>query len=801
VADVITDMAAKGKHALFGNTERDAFRADAVASVLKYFANGVDRCQGYAPTGSGKTHIAAAVWDGLQPEGSILVLVSPTRAVSQAAGKFGDYFRAAQTLEVTSNQGGTTDVARIGAFLADTTSPRMVFVTDSSLPRVTEALGNLGLMADLFVVDEAHRNTAVCEADVRAFWAEEAVANMPAARRLYMTATPRSILDTEDGYGQALKVISQDNADLFGPVAFDLPFDEAVRRGIVLPVAAYNFDTSDGELAETLGRPGIQQIWQGERMDYREIAAHLAIYKAVTAGLPSADGTDGQPYRPERMMVTFNQVAQAQEFVRRHARVMRALGIPGAKAFLYVGATPERDRQSLRSCVSDLTYAGRRLSHAVIAQCGALTEGFDLPDLDMTLLTAYGSSTIAVQQLIGRVTRLPVRSSKRWASVVTTDVNPGDITERPFYSVVHAMSHLSASLRHDLSARRETDGKGGTAPVRLGTLDGKPLPDDFTERLRLAIIPIGRLSWIPDFVRHLRDFRDDFGHVNVAHSYVSPDGYPLGRQVSNVRNRYADESQGTEDAARWRHVRALLDEDLIPLGFKWSVAGDWIPEFIDQLKEYGTEYGHANPPDEYVTPDGYKLGQRATYVRQQYGDTGQATGRTPQHRKAIEALRNELDALGFRWTTQLKALHDEYREEIIEQLKRYAADFGGSLSPPRSYVTPDGYPLGKKVANLRAACYTALKRGSVSPDRAETIRQLDEMGFTWSVTPRVMTEALVTECQRRYKEGETIAGIARALDISRGTVRGVVSGRKSRHVPDEATPKRTVAGTRSTHSG
>jgi superfamily II DNA or RNA helicase len=426
----MTDTVAKGKYALSGNAERDAFQADAVTSVLKYFANGVDRCQGYAPTGSGKTHIAAAVWDGLEPEGSILVLVSPTRAVSQAAGKFRDYCRAtvpaARTLQVTSGQGGTTDLARIEAFLADTTSPRMVFVTDSSLPRVTEALGNLGLMADLFIVDEAHRNTAVRQADVRAFWAEEAVADMHAARRLYMTATPRSSLDTADGDGRALKVISQDNADLFGPVAFDLSFDEAVARGIVLPVAAYTFDTTDGELAETFGRPGIDQIWHGARMDCREIAAHLAIYKAVTAGLPPADGTDGQPYRPERIMVSFSRVAQAKAFVRHHADIMSALGIPAAKAFLYVGATPEPGREEVRSSVRDLTYARRRLSHAVIAQCGALTEGFDLPDLDMTLLAAYGSSTIAVQQVIGRVTRLPVRSSKRWASVVTTDVNPDE---------------------------------------------------------------------------------------------------------------------------------------------------------------------------------------------------------------------------------------------------------------------------------------------------------------------------------------------------------------------------------------
>jgi hypothetical protein len=279
------------------------------------------------------------------------------------------------------------------------------------------------------------------------------------------------------------------------------------------------------------------------------------------------------------------------------------------------------------------------------------------------------------------------------------------------------MSCLSESLRHDLYACRETDGKGGTAPVRLGTLDGKPLPDDFAERLRLAIVPIGYLSWIPGFIRHLREFRDQFGHVNVRATYVSPDGYPLGSKVHSVRNRYCDAhpSRETEDMARWREVRGLLDDDLIPLGFRWDTIGDWIPEFIDRLKEYATEYGHANPPTLYVTPDGYKLGQQARYARQYIGGTDQEIGRTVQHREAVEALRRELDALGFSW-------------------------------------------LRKR---------------------------------------RVMPEALVTECRRRYRAGEKIADIARALGINKGTVQGVVSGRNRRHVPDEASRKRTVAGTRS----
>jgi superfamily II DNA or RNA helicase len=698
--------------------ERDAFQADAVAAVLECFKAGADRCQGYAPTGSGKTHIATAIWDGLDPAGGIMVMVSPTRSVTQAAGKFRDYCRATipltRYLKVTGDHGGTTDPAQIEAFLSDDSSPRMVFVTDSSLPRVTEALVKLGLVADLFIVDEAHRNTAVRRADVEAYWAEEAVTKLPAARRFYLTATPRSTFDEADPDGRGLRIISQGNAELFGPVAFDLPFDEAVARGIVLPVAAYNFETTDGELVETLGRAGITQMWHGKRMDYREIAAHLAVYKAVTNGLPAPEGTDDGPYRPERIMVTFNRVSQARAFVRHHAAVMRALGIPAVKAFVYVGRTSEGDRQVARRVVRELDHGGHGLSHAVIAQCGALTEGFDLPDLDMTLVADYGKSTVTIQQLIGRVTRLPVRSSKSWASVVTTDVNPGELAdEPPFYSVVRALTGQSESLRHELFEDRNTKGLGGVRPVQLGSLDGQPLPGDFAERFRLALVP------------------------------------------------------------------------------RWHRDG-WIPEFTGQFKKYVTEHGHADPPVNYVTPDGYRLGLQAKRVREDYAE-GWEIG-TFQHREAIRALRVELDALGFRWDRlRRRATDGEYRDELIQHLKRYAADHDGSLSPPVAYVAPDGYRLGQKISRIRHTYRLAAKGESISPVMTETIKALDMLGFGWEDPRGVLTEALVLEIRRHSAAGKTGARIAGDLGLSPSTVESVISGRAWRHVGEAAPAGRPCA--------
>ena len=106
-----------------GTIERDKFQREAVSNVLQVYQN-TDRGQIYAPTGSGKTPIAAKVWSRLAVPG-IFVMVSPTRSVAQAAEKFAQYYdegpnpatQDAEYLQVNSNPDATRDLNRIIRFL------------------------------------------------------------------------------------------------------------------------------------------------------------------------------------------------------------------------------------------------------------------------------------------------------------------------------------------------------------------------------------------------------------------------------------------------------------------------------------------------------------------------------------------------------------------------------------------------------------------------------------------------------------------------------------------------------------
>jgi superfamily II DNA or RNA helicase/DNA-binding transcriptional regulator YiaG len=770
-------------------SERDKFQADAVTKVLNCYRNDIERCQGFAPTGAGKTHIAAAVWDGLD-HAEILVFVSPTRTVSQAEAKFKHLSRqpGARSLQVNCNPGATRVIDEIRSFLADSSTPRLVFVTDTSLPLVTAALNRLGLLADLFVIDEAHRNTSVRPVGVKAVWAEEAVKALPAARRLYMTATPRTW--TSDDDAEPVTVFSQDDEELFGPVAFELSFDEAVRRGIVLPVNVYALESGDGNVIRAFtDDPRLERIWEGERQEYREIAAHLAIYRAVTDGLPGGDSEDR--YRPSRIMVSFNHVSEARGFAERHAKIMRALGAGNAMAFAFVGATPQREREQIKRAVEDLSYGSRQLDHAVIAQCGALTESFDLPDLDLTVLVTPKNSTLAVQQLVGRVTRLPVRSSKRWASVVTTDLNPDP--DSVVFTVVRAMMAMSDALRHDLylpDGPPEEPNKGVT-PVHIGTLDGKPLPENFADTMSLSMVPVRKMgAWLPEFVQRIRDYKAESGDANPSHEYVTADGYPLGARASYLRHKL----QRSNHVAL-RVAFAAVEKELTELGFisqSMHVMGGWIPEFVRRIEQYRAEYGDASPPVKYVTSDGYPLGRRTDKARSYYRKLDRQRGERGNmaYRKVFEETKSKLDALGFRWITEPKAVLDEstvrecrQRFAAGERIKDLASEKGIGAGALGSAVRGDSW----KHVPMPEAMPARMPHLTI-PDNLRCDAENRAVAFTDAEIEVMVREKLTTGEARRIREaaGWRVSDVADWCGVSAAMPSAWEHGR---NVPNPATAR------------
>ena len=153
----------------------------------------------------------------------------------------------------------STDREDIARRLAEAPRPgemRVVLTTYHSLPVVADAIeqanqavrsGGHGFEPfDLFVLDEAHRTTGIEDAEakpgrVSGFRLAHDDSQLPALRRLYMTATPRvftprlkaKAAKLSEEAGRDLDSYSMDDETVYGPRFFQMAFSDAIDQGLL----------------------------------------------------------------------------------------------------------------------------------------------------------------------------------------------------------------------------------------------------------------------------------------------------------------------------------------------------------------------------------------------------------------------------------------------------------------------------------------------------------------------------------------------------------------------------------------
>ena len=187
------------------------------------------------------------------------------------------------------------------------------------------------------------------------------------------------------------------------------------------------------------------------------------------------------------------------------------------------------------------------------------------------------------------------------------------------------------------------------------------------------------------------------GSSYVPADYVSPDGYKLGIGLGFIRRgvyKYTPEQ------------KRQLDE----IGFLWSYKGlnNGFDKFYSELVQYKQEHGDLLVKSDFRTENGYRLGEKITNVR-----SGMV--------HLTEDQKKTLDEIGFVWSVRDSSFDRLYRE-----IDAYRREYGDTLIP-KSYVTEDGYRLGKKVNALRSAV------DRVSEERKKA---LEEIGFVWKTYSR-----------------------------------------------------------------
>ncbi|MFD9669827.1 helicase associated domain-containing protein [Rhodococcus sp. NPDC059968] len=227
---------------------------------------------------------------------------------------------------------------------------------------------------------------------------------------------------------------------------------------------------------------------------------------------------------------------------------------------------------------------------------------------------------------------------------------------------------------------------------------------------RLTVERRQRLQAVPGWTRNVLDDKwnvgyryllqhvEEVGSAEVLQSFVSDDGYPLGRWVSVQRRIWDDLSE---------ERRQKLTQ--LP-GWTLDARGGWWEAWFRSLEEYVSEHGHARVPDTYVTDGGAKLGSWVSNQR----STWQAM--SDERRDRLQQLPG--------WT--LNSRTDSW-EDWFCSLEQYVARHGNARVP-QAYVTEDGTLLGSWVANQKT------KWQAMSDERRHRLEQLPGWTLDTKVT-------------------------------------------------------------------
>ncbi|OKX96156.1 DEAD/DEAH box helicase [Corynebacterium glutamicum] len=300
----------------------------------------------------------------------------------------------------------------------------VVFSTYQSLPAIHEAQQQGLEDFDLVICDEAHRTTGVTLAgeDSSHFVRVHDADYIKAAKRLYMTATPRLFDDQIKGKAaeHSAELVSMDDEAIYGPEFHRLGFGEAVERGLLTDYKVLVMTVDEQLASDTLARftpqPGQELTldlasamigtWngltkrsgreQGTKSGFEHGAAPMQRTVAFARDIKTSKQiTDAFPTLIANHVDALNEAAATNDVSLHNVDV-------GIAANHVDGTMNAMQRESL------LTWLEAPIPETetrMLTNARCLSEGVDVPALDAVVFFNPRNSMVDVVQSVGRVMR------------------------------------------------------------------------------------------------------------------------------------------------------------------------------------------------------------------------------------------------------------------------------------------------------------------------------------------------------------------------------------------------------------
>ena len=440
--------------------------------------------------GTGKTFTALKIAEAIAPANGAVLFAAPSIAlVSQARAEWLTHCTKPQSPIVVcsdSSAGGrsgskeigteelvcrvVTSVDEIAKHLRKRTDGiKTVFCTYQSLDKViaAQALRNVPRF-DLAVADEAHWTTgqidhaAARTVDYQAFHDD---GRLKAAKRLYMTATPRIYSEKSiaaakrsaekkgihvDYTDMRTTMKDMDNSDVYGPLLHQIKFAEAVRAGELADYRVIVLGMRDSDVTPAL-RAALNKDDVPRKVSEQELARMLGAMLALNGVLEGGDD-EGDTEVKRRSIGFASSITRSKWFAELATENVALKNIIGRKIGRGNGKHGRADLEAVhldgshRAVVRNekrqwLNEAGGKNNARMIVNCKVFGEGVDVPALDAVVFLDPKQSPIEIVQAIGRVMRRA--KDKKRGYVIVPVVQPDTDDD-----IVDALAKRKDDWRH-----------------------------------------------------------------------------------------------------------------------------------------------------------------------------------------------------------------------------------------------------------------------------------------------------------------------------------------------------------------
>ena len=595
----------------------------------------------------------------------------------------------------------TTDSATVAKFLSKQFDGiKLIFSTYQSAQVVAAGmpLGADGVAKpfDLAIFDEAHK-TASRDGTRFSFALEDT--NLPIHKRLFFTATPRHYdIRKKDKEGDNTLVYSMDNPEIYGQVVHTLSFAEAARCGIICDYKVV-ISVVTSEMVNDHALKHGEVIVDGDTVKARQVALQIALKKAV------------EKYGVSRIFTFHGSVAAARSFTSNDGE--------GIKSHLPDFTTLHVSGEMRTSLREDYIKAFRQADKAVMSNARCLTEGVDVPAVDMVAFISPRKSKVDIVQATGRAMRKSDATGKKFGYVMVplfVELSDNESIEEALHrtgfddvwDLLSAMREQDDVLNDIIREMRQEKGRtGGYNDTRFGKEIDVLGPSLTIDSIRQSIST--------ECLENLGSNWDErYGELLA---YVEQHANPhVPRTYSNSRlaNWVWIQRQRKKGASNTPPLSLEQIKLLDALGFRWDGKGelkdDIFEEKYAQLLAFKEKHGHCEVPSNWK--ENSALSSYVSDLRKK-----------KKEGKLSEEKIERLDSAGFIW--KAGGLNQIWRE-MYERLKRYQFTHGDG-------DVPHNWSEDEKLAAWVSAQRQRRKKDELIE---EQITLLDHIGFTWGSRER-----------------------------------------------------------------